>query len=443
MTANADLAHAGALAGYRRHWPLLLGGAFLVVYAAVGWAFLQRGLFSCQNLLFDADVVRVTDDMTRWSAKHWRSSVHPIFPLMLLPLGAPAAHVMPAELVALALVVVAGASTVTLAGATLRTLVPELEAALLTVLYASSASSLFMFSIIDSFAFSALGIAATLYAIRTRSSAARALPCAILSFGAVITNLVHVLLAPLLASRGGLRERARESVLLGCWTVGVTAVLAAVQWMIVPNTPHFMLPTWLTTERRYAPNVSTAGSMLSRLDEVLVGFFGHAFAAPEPAFVRRAGFGLDWVSFADRQGPSGYTQASGLLALLIAGLLAWASYVNLSRGASRTETLAVGGAIGFHLTLMLAYGSEPMLYSPLWMLSLVLWVGLALARVSEAGRRSPPRWLLGVVALWLLSSNATVVARIAHHYDAATSCAWHDRACILAVFRPTDSDDSP
>lgn len=407
----------------------MLGAVSLGIYGLLGLAWLERGLLSCQNVLFDADVARVTDDVTSWAVRHWRTSTHPIFPLLMLPLGVTGSSVAAPSLVALALVVLSGALTVSLSGTLLRRLLSEPDAALLTVLYAASASSLFMFSIVDTFALAAAAIAAALCLADSRPWAHRL--SAVAAMGVMLTNVVHVAGSHFWVAPCRARPTAGGAVRFGVQCTAAVASLAALQWAVVPNTRHFLLPAWILKERRYLAPIGSATDALSRLTDTLIGFVGHALLAPEPRYLQRSGYAIERVTFVG----AAHSTAGGLLAVTAALLLAWATGVNASRGWSCPRTRATAAALGFHLVLMLLYGSEPLLYSPLWTLSLVLWLALALRRPDQERLRRPPRWLLGAFAAGTLLSNSVVAHAIVRHYDGAVPCDWRDRECIRAFYR--------
>jgi hypothetical protein len=436
MTSNSASIRA-VLLRVGRHWPWVIGLAAFGVYASLGLAFEQRGLFYCQNVLFDADVTRVIDDLTTWHTSHHRTSVHPLFTLLTLPIGAELARWLSPAIIAVVAVALAGAGAVAVAGALLRRLLPEEEALTLTLVYASASSSLFMFSIIDTFAFSALAIAVLLYWARRELPLPQQLLARVLTFGTVTTNLVFVAIAEgwaprRVASKVDWWALCVRSFALSVATVLVTAALALLGSRFIPNTHLFFDPAALSQERHYMPRFADAGDVLARVEYLLLSLVCHAWIVPRPRFYRNPDFGVDWATFTELRFTS-YSALQALLALAVVALLVWASWSNLSSGANKPAKLAVGSSLAFHAALLFVYGHEFFLYTPLWMLQWILWIALAL---SEPLRRwKPSARMLLVLAAGLFTSNIATAKHITRHFDHALHCKHNNRACITRQYR--------
>ena len=66
---------------------LVAFGASLALYLGIGQAFAPGRMFERADLALGTDVPRVIADLTRFEANHYRTKVHPIFVILLNPLG--------------------------------------------------------------------------------------------------------------------------------------------------------------------------------------------------------------------------------------------------------------------------------------------------------------------------------------------------------------------
>jgi hypothetical protein len=100
---------------------LVLFVFFGALYFGWGITLEREGAFNYQNALLSADHTRVIGDLTDVNAKHSRTDVHPLFVLLLNPVGVVLSKALGSRLTAAVLMSsVAGALCVVMAGAFLR-----------------------------------------------------------------------------------------------------------------------------------------------------------------------------------------------------------------------------------------------------------------------------------------------------------------------------------
>ena len=135
---------------------LLAFGASLALYFGIGQALAPGRMFERPDLALGTDVPRVIADLTRFEANHYRTKVHPLFVILLNPLGLALKELLGAPRpAALLLNAGAGALGVALFHLLLRRLgVAWIRAILWTALFALSSSQLFFGSIPETYAFS-------------------------------------------------------------------------------------------------------------------------------------------------------------------------------------------------------------------------------------------------------------------------------------------------
>jgi hypothetical protein len=112
------------------------------------------------DIWLGADVPRVIDDMTNPLANHWRTIVHPIFPLILLPVGGLLTKLAPSQdIAAQILISLSAAITGILLFATTQNLgIKPIDSWLLIGAFASSSAFIFWWSIPETFPIGSLTI---------------------------------------------------------------------------------------------------------------------------------------------------------------------------------------------------------------------------------------------------------------------------------------------
>ena len=395
-------------------WGLGLG--FFALYLGFGLAFhfASPRLFYYLDQLFDADVPSRIMDLTRPQGPHLRAQFHPLFVLLLNPLGFALRVVLrvlgveaSGRVAAIALCASAGAAGVAVFSVLLRGLgLASLRVVLWSLVFGLSASELFFGSVPESWIFSGLGLL-VLFALGARPRPPRdgLVVAGTAAFGMAVTNLAAVLLvrARWLASEGrrvGGLARCLLLVLLA------TALLSALQSALYPGASPFYRVDPLAREDRqsfvrgFAPQ-----ALAERAGGVLAHLFFFNLTAPR-LLVTETGTPRTIVDFPD---PS----PAALRPLGAAHAVLWAALLLLgARGLLRVRDplpLALLLWLLLQAALHLIFGTSLFLYSCQWTFTVVALAAvgtdrLGLGRALDVGLTA----LLGLQAL----ANASFLLEI-------------------------------
>jgi hypothetical protein len=383
-----------------------------------------------REVLFEADMARVTLDITSTTGPHWRSNVHPLFVLFANPLGSFFALLLGGRTSAAAIAFNALVGSLTallsarmfwgLSGANLpRTIIATLIAAF-------AMSRLFFSSVPETYALSALSVAVTLLVFWIDLEERR-LPlwiwvaAGVLSLGVTVTNFAQTFFCFLTAryaqSGSSVRQAALATVKLCVLVVAGVAVLSVVQVLIYPSTGllQFLQPAELGRESWFV-RLDVFRSPWEVLSELFRNFFVFNVVAGIPSLVPGIGelprltFGGTWAF-----------SAAGYLALALwAALIAMPAGVLSTRpGSAPSRSFLVGVAlcILFNLVLHSFYFGktvviEYFLYTsnftfPVITLVLCRWV---------ASRTTAASWALGAFLIALAINNLDIMRRIIGYY---------------------------
>jgi hypothetical protein len=404
-------------------WPVLaLGAAFFLLYSALGLTLHSRAprLFARLDLAFDADVPSRIIDLTRVGGAHYRTQLHPLFVLVLNPLGLAvrgglrALGVEPSgRLAAILLTSAAGAAGVALFFAWLRrrsTSGPHPW--LWALLFGLSSSQMVFGALPETFVFSGLSLLAAILAVSDPGrSATLRLAASVACFGMALSNVGAVFVA----RADGLWKEGRQAAVLAATklavvTVVVTVPLAALQLWIYPRTVPFF--AWGGVSRDdhlsfYHP--TSIGDVLAHAADVGAHLFLFNLAAPRLQ-VLGAGTEYPTVDFPDASWsafrPVGLAHAGLWAVLLLVAALGLLS----SRGALTPPVRAVALWLGMNAALHTAFGVSLFLYSCHWTFAVV---GLAALGNEAWAAEVPSRRLLVLAALALvLTLQATANAQL-------------------------------
>jgi hypothetical protein len=412
-----------------------LFGGLWALYIVVGMALHltpDRPLYA-RELLFEADVRRLTFDITSTSGPHIRSDTHPLFVLFANPVGSLFATILGGRTTSAAIAFNALAGALA-AVATLRLFWGlsggRLSRAVLATLVTSVAMSRLLFSSIpETYAMSALSIVITHLVFyidlhERRLSLAVWVAAGVLALGVTVTNFAQTFLCFLLAryAREKIPVRALSGA-AGFTALAVTAValLSVVQAMLYPSIPAFaFLKTTVGEEVLFLKTdiLTVPGEVLSELVRNffvfnVVGGIPHAMPDDVPGWpptdLARLTYGGTWA-----------------FSLLGYGALAvWAALALLPTGRrtvmpehSVVFYVGLGLCVLFNLLLHSVYLGrtvviELFIYTanftfPVMLLVLGRWVTTP---------RGVGTWLLGVFLVLLTLNNLDVMRRIMAHYS--------------------------
>jgi hypothetical protein len=396
--------------------PLALGVLFIIIYMGCGLAFHVQAprLFRHMDQVFDADIPARIIDLTRHQGPHDRTPFHPLFVLLLTPLGMAVRGVLQGagvddagRLAAILLSATAGGLTVAGFAALLRRggLGPWFVL-LWSLVFGLSTSQVVFASLPESWAFSALSLV-VLFGLGARPQPPRdrLLAAGTVAFGMAATNLGAALVVRARWLGGQRWWKALQTLTVYALLVmAVTAALATVQRWLFPATTSFVEVRSLARDDRKSfvwpegpvdlafrtselgANVLVYDVAAPRLQQLYSGAFGTAVDFPVPSLQALRPAGLAHLAL----------WSAVLLACVIGALRG-----RLDRdGLPRALAAWVLGNVAFHIV----FGTSLFLYSCQWTFAVVALAALAMER--SCARHPPLRpvmtgALVGLISLQL------------------------------------------
>lgn len=367
---------------------LLLALAFFIAYSSLAVTYsivLRDPTQNFDDNFYDADP---TSWMNRFAAPANRlidmRPVHPFAFLIFRPLAWLVSLLLNGNhfYAALLLNAGAGALCVLLAWMLVRRWTNSTYAALFASLLGVSAAHLIFSTYLETYIFSAAALTAFLLTLQSDGKPLKALvPLGLLTFGITITNFIQTGIL-FLFSEFKLPRLIKYSLIV----VALAFPLAWLQQAIYPTSQPFYDIATLRAEDRYSANVNTPERVYERAYVMGRTVTLYSIVGPRPLALTKQ---IDckfpcFKTYKPKYGPDLITSYAGFgswlartwfIILLIAfGLFAW-KFIK----SPRTATLEVGllFCILFNFTMHVAYGDDPMLYSPDWTYALVFFVTLA------------------------------------------------------------------
>lgn len=376
----------------RRSAPLALAffALFLALYVAGAVAFAQGRMLGRADLVLGADAPRVIADLTRFDANHYRTKVHPLFVLLMNPLGLLLKEALGRPRAAAVLLNSGFAALgVALFHVLLRRWgVPAARASLWTSLFGLSASQLFFGVLPETYAFSGASLL-LLYVLFAagHASGARFVPAGVFAFGMTVTNLAPaVWLRACALGRSSGWSLLPRLVRYAAALAALAATLGVVQARWYPRARLFFGPAALREEAQYAFLPRSASDLAARACDVAANGFLFNLAAPELR-VDNAGRRYPRTSFA-QPAPAALRSAGAAHALLWLAVLSAAACGAKRALLGSLPVQALLGGVAFHLTLHYFYGETLFLYSCHWTFAVVATAALA----TELGLAARPAW---------------------------------------------------
>lgn len=399
-------------------WALAVGvglaGAAVTAGICAQWGD-ELARLSLGGRWFQSDGWRVFDDLTQADANHYRSTVHPLFTLLGLPLVTLVrglGDLSPIAAIWAVQAAISGLWATALFAACRWAGCDRVSAALLAGLGSVSAGALCWFTVPETYplgsASIALCVALSAFACRRRVADGVLVAAHALSHAFTVTNAMAG--AALLATRHAPR-RAAALVLLGSALVALSIVG---QRLVFPQPGQVLRPEVVQGEMAFVLHPDQGGP-----GHALRVLLGHAMVLPEVGTAGRDATG-DRLSVQRSTFLLRPTLDLGTVAawLWLAGLLA-AAWGLLRGPQPGRHRLMIGAILAGQLLLHAVYGEETFLYALHVVPLLVAALGLAVARWP----RPLAHAFLGALVLTTAAHNVERIGRMA----ASPVDGWDDR----------------
>jgi hypothetical protein len=318
------------------------------------------------DIWYEADVARVYDDMTDRGANHYRTTVHPLFPLLTYPLVHAIHKQFQVDDLRAVRAVIAVTAGIWLAAFyfLLRLLrCRPLDATLFTLVAAATSAFLFWTAIPETYEFGSLTIVVALIAAAIAERRA-AIPAWVETAASAAS--MSILVTDFLVSLASLssRYRPRQAIQIACNALIVVVLLWGLQKYFFPSA-HFFI------------GEHDKGEPPSSRATALVVMLLHSFVAPETWSGPPEPPG-EWPALTFQHAGLGGLHFLKLTALIswvcLLGFAAW-SVARLPQ--YRRFRIMLALSIAGQIVLHLVYGGETFLYALDWMPLLVVAAALA------------------------------------------------------------------
>jgi hypothetical protein len=340
---------------------------FLVCYFLTSGLLEKAGAFNDFDILFEMDTPRTIEDMTVFREDHSRTRVHPLYVLMVNPVGTTLARLVGDEVLAARIInSILGALGVALAFAFFtRYGRGTIDALILAALFGVTTSQFFISSIPDT---PSLGVVSlillyTLFFTSLKEQRVHFLPwflAGLFTMGVTTTNFVQAGILFFVASLNAVAEKKWakaffQSLKYGLVVLGAGATLALVQKAIYQTTELFFLP------QTFAGELGYASPLIFEQPRVVLSYLVRTFlliniAAPAPRFFEIPGLGNPGVTFA---ASSDYSLVGWIALALWVGLMLFSVGKILIQKKHLLFYVGLGACLAFNFLLHSFYGVTP------------------------------------------------------------------------------------
>ena len=323
------------------------------------------------DIWFGADVQRVIHDMTDPLANHERTIVHPVFPLILLPIGGLLAKFTSSLGIAAQLIIsLSAAMTGILLFATTQNLgLKPIDSWLLIGAFASSSAFIFWWSIPETFPTGSLSILVPFYLLSRQEARLKAWTLALAGSLAITTTNVSAGIVALFFSKQ--RKNFVKILLLALLLI---LALSFLQKSYLPSAKYFFGGS-VATEQRFIPkNTDPRGSLPGRA----LDFAVYTGVVPgEP---------IRWVK--GMYFPYGLNLLSGFRAIPAISWIALLAIgsIELFHNFRSNFSKAVFFFLVSQFSLHMVYGDQPFLYSAHFLPEFILLISLGFQPAASRAR---------------------------------------------------------
>ncbi len=338
---------------------------FFTIYFAYSNQLIQKTpIEKFDDILFEIDTARAIVDMTIFSGYHYRTEVHPIYVLLINPIGEIMGRILPSNATtAIFINTFFGAIGTAMAYLVSKLIKFNTFSAIVTTFVFGFSTSQFFLSIIPDTASLAICTLIITYALFIYSTQYQNAPqwvwilAGILSLGVTTTNFAQTVICYAILqwhnTRGknipGLIWRVIRLILI---VLAIVSGLAMLQKAIYPSSTLFFLPRIYFEELGYA-SISIFDTPLKIISTIFKSFFIDTIIAPRPSL----------LTFPEREIPAITFTGSAIYTVPgMIGLISWTClfisnlYQRIKNKAFNLTDAGLGACLAFNLLLHSFYG---------------------------------------------------------------------------------------
>lgn len=281
---------------------------FFILYFYMSLALSKTGAFKEFSILFQFDTPRVINDMTTFSAKHGRTNVHPLYVLLINPIGELVEILIGSHLTAAVFLnSFLGALGVTLGYIFFLSLRNKIiDAVLLTFLFGISTSQLILSIVPETYSLAICSLLVTyiLFVQSIKKETPHLLLwvlAGVFSLGVTTTNFIQTAICfgisnITFSERNKWLTWGRKMLVFSVGVLSITTLFSIIQKGIYPTSIPFYLPEVYLKEMQYASTL-----VFQKPVAVIAQLFKHFFwvniVGPSPATYTMPGKHLTAITF--------------------------------------------------------------------------------------------------------------------------------------------------
>jgi len=395
---------------------------FYLLYSSISFRLAETSAFSRNNLLFEIDTKRAIGDITSFSFNHYRTKVHPIYVLLVNPLGSFVTKIFHNRIIT-AIILNSFVSTFNVVLAFLFFYLfskDYINSLFFSFIFGFSMSQFILGVVPDTSSLATFSLFLTYFlfflgVVKRKQNLIFWCIAGILSLGITVTNFIQTLICFIIASfiLKGKRYILQRTVLYISMVLGITGLLSIIQKLIYPSTQLFFLPDAYKEEINYI-NFLIINNPIRTLIELIKHFFVVNFIAPIPHIFNIPAVTQPAITFVNSWNylPIGYIG-------LFLGIVLWIK--NFLRNAfvnNKTFLMGIISCIFFNLSLHTFYG-----INEIGKMELFLYTGnftfltlIFLSWFIISNKLLSIRLLLFILTIAMVSNNLLVMKYILEIY---------------------------
>jgi len=276
---------------FQRFYPLAIPLFFFVVYYFTAMAISSTQGYVRWSTLFQADFPRVLRDLTEANGNHLRTNVHPIYVLLLNPIGVLLTQLLKSQINAVLLMTsICGALSIYL---TFQILIKagfrSIHALIFSMILGFSAAHWLFSSMPETYIFTIASLMLlVLIGITHAGNLKYWIPAGVLSFGMLTTNIAlnGIIYFFSIIKTEQFKSAVRKAVIFLLILVIIVTALSVVQKMIYPSSFYFFMVKISGGETKFVFLPQSSSQAITRAGLLIANFAYYNFSAPEPMAVK-------------------------------------------------------------------------------------------------------------------------------------------------------------
>jgi hypothetical protein len=396
---------------FQRFYPLTIPLFFFVVYYFTAMAISSTQGYVRWSTLFQADFPRVLRDLTEVNGNHLRTNVHPIYVLLLNPIGALLTQLLKSQINAVLLMTsICGALSIYLTFQILLKIgFRSIHALIFSLILGFSAAHWLFSSMPETYIFTIVSLMLLVLIGMTQAGNLKYwIPAGVFSFGMLTTNIAlnGIIYFFSIIKTERFKNAVRKTVIFLLIIVIIVTALSILQKVIYPSSHYFFMVKISGGETKFVFLPQNPAQAITRAGLLIANFIYYNFSAPEPMVVKDEVETQEDILLFNFIGFSRYP-LFGKLAVAIWSFLILASIFSIIKFRLYQNPLwqCMAACLLFNFGLHTIYGEELFLYVCDWTFFALMCLAIGLKPILEK-----TGWISIVITILLLVYLALQIA---------------------------------